>query len=112
MAAFYAGLLSMTQTHAERGLIVLASAQFQLVLHAIAKRIAARIEIGSPPARRTHSAIKLFFAVASLAEARANAPALGGALNPASAEFSARGFRACDGHDPEGNVLQLREPVA
>jgi hypothetical protein len=20
-----------------------------------------------------------------------------------------RGFRACDGHDPEGNVIQLRE---
>jgi hypothetical protein len=33
----------------------------------------------------------------------------GGELNPPDKEFAARGFRACDGHDPEGNVLQLRE---
>jgi hypothetical protein len=27
-------------------------------------------------------------------------------------EFEARGFRACDGYDPEGNVVQLREDVS
>ena len=30
---------------------------------------------------------------------------------PTTAEWQAseRGFRACDGHDPEGNVIQVRE---
>jgi hypothetical protein len=27
-------------------------------------------------------------------------------------EWSARGFRACDGYDPEGNVFQVREKAA
>ena len=47
----------------------------------------------------------------SLAEARARAPALGGRLAPAGKEWAARGFRACDGVDPEGNVVQFREPA-
>lgn len=29
-----------------------------------------------------------------------------------SKEWEARGFRACDGRDPEGNVLQVREAAA
>lgn len=40
---------------------------------------------------------------------RVTAASLGGHIKPAAAEWSARGFRACDGHDPEGNVLQVRE---
>jgi len=47
--------------------------------------------------------------VASLAEARAEAPSLGGALYPSDREWEGKGFRACDGYDPEGNILQLRE---
>jgi hypothetical protein len=53
--------------------------------------------------------VKLVFAVPSIAQARAWAPALGGELNPPEKMFEARGFRACDGHDPEGNVIQFRE---
>ena len=37
------------------------------------------------------------------------APTLGGAIKPPEAEWEARGFRAVDGHDPEGNVVQFRE---
>jgi len=49
--------------------------------------------------------------VDSLAAARARVAMLGGRLDPADREWSARGFRACDGVDPEGNVFQLREPA-
>jgi predicted enzyme related to lactoylglutathione lyase len=58
---------------------------------------------------RHDSYLKVCLPVASLAEARARAEALGGRLYPAQQEWQARGFRACDGHDPEGNVFQLRE---
>jgi hypothetical protein len=30
-------------------------------------------------------------------------------LNPPDAEWLFEGSRVCDGHDPEGNVFQLRQ---
>lgn len=111
VATFYEKLLGLTAAHSDSGHIVLASAQCELVIHAIPKAIADSFEISVPPERRSEAAIKLYFPVASIAEARAKAAALGGELNPPKREWEARGFRACDGHDPEGNVLQLREPA-
>lgn len=109
IAKFYEELLHMSVVVAERDHIVLESAEFQLVGHAIPKQIAESISITSPPELRTDVPTKLFFPVASLAEARAKAPSLGGALYPTNKEWGARGFRACDGYDPEGNVVQFRE---
>ena len=33
----------------------------------------------------------------------------GGALDPTAREWQFQSQRVCDGHDPEGNVIQLRE---
>lgn len=52
---------------------------------------------------------RLCLPVESIATARTTAARLGGTIRPAGSEWEARGFRACDGHDPEGNVLQVRE---
>lgn len=112
VATFYEKLLGLPAVHRETDHVVLASPHFELVIHAIPKAIADSIDISVPPERRTETPIKLYFFVASIAEARANAPALGGELNPPKGEWAARGFRACDAHDPEGNVLQLRERIA
>jgi predicted enzyme related to lactoylglutathione lyase len=109
VAKFYEALVSMAVTHSDEGVIVLESANQQLVIHGIPERIAKAIKITSPPTRRTDTAVKLVFPVASIDEARLKAPALGGELNPKKTEFVARGFRACDGCDPEGNVIQFRE---
>jgi predicted enzyme related to lactoylglutathione lyase len=109
VAKFYEELFSIPVVHSERDHIVLESPQCQLVVHAIPKMIADSIEITVPPTRRTESPIKLFFFVDSIAEARVKAVALGGELSPKKSEWEARGFRACDGHDPEGNVVQVRE---
>ena len=51
--------------------------------------------------------------VPSIAEARVRAAGLGGEVWPVDREWEAtsRGFRACDGRDPEGNVFQVREPL-
>ena len=112
LASFYERVAGLTATHREVGVVVLESPYLQLIIHALPARIARTIEVSSPPKLRTETAIKLVFAVSSLAEARASAALLGGKLNPASKQFQARGFRACDGHDPEGNVVQFRENVA
>ena len=109
VAEFYRDVLGMPILVAEKDHIILESATFQLVIHGIPKKIAAQIQIQAPPSLREDTALKLFFPVESIAQARLKAKALGGALKPKSSEWEARGFRACDGHDPEGNVLQVRE---
>jgi predicted enzyme related to lactoylglutathione lyase len=111
VAKFYEEVVLLTVTHSERDHVVLESAAIQLVVHAIPQQIAKSISITEPPTVREETPIKLFFPVPSLAEARARASALGGQLNPSQKEWEARGFRACDGYDPEGNVVQLRQNV-
>jgi len=55
---------------------------------------------------------KPFFPVTSLSKARERAVALGGQLRPRSEEWEARGFRACEAIDPDGNVIQFREDAS
>jgi len=112
VAKFYEELLDLSVVVAEPEKIVLESDEFLLVVHAVPREVAESISITSPPELRTDVPIKLFFPVASLAEARAKASSLGGALYPTHKEWGARGFRACDGYDPEGNIVQVREGAA
>src|SRR5947209_3466706 len=106
VTAFYRELASMSVLIEEDGYSVMEVEGFQLVVHALA---------GEPPIAegqvrtREDSYIKLCLPVASIAAARSVAAANGGAIKSATHEWEARGFRACDGHDPEGNVIQVRE---
>jgi catechol 2,3-dioxygenase-like lactoylglutathione lyase family enzyme len=111
LAAFYGRVAGLAVLEARAGWSVLGSAAHQLVVHAIPPQIAASIEIAAPPERRAASALKLVFVVPSLAAARPLAAALGGVLDPPEREWVYRDSRVCDGHDPEGNVIQLREPA-
>ena len=108
IARFYEKVLGLAVAHVGSDIVVLESAQSQLIVHAIPERIAASITISEPPRIREASSLKLVFPVASIDHARDEASAAGGGLKPKSREFEARGFRACDGHDPEGNVFQVR----
>lgn len=109
VASFYEAVLAASVERAESDLVVLAVGPFQLVIHTIPEPIAQGIELSDPPALREETPIKLFFPVSSLAQARATASAFGGGLAPQTTEWSGPGFRACDGWDPEGNVVQLRQ---
>ena len=110
LAAFYERLLPMTRAHASKELIVLESPDFQLLVHAIPPHIAPTVIIKSPPEKRQQTAIKLFFTVASLSEARATAAKLGGEVFPE--QWEGPGFRVCNACDPEGNIFQVRESVS
>jgi predicted enzyme related to lactoylglutathione lyase len=112
VAKFYEVIAGLSVVQVENGHVILESGVIQVVVHAIPQRIADTITIASPPKLRDERAVKLFFPVASLAEARDKALAMGGGLSPVKKEWEARGFRACDGYDPEGNVVQFREDVA
>jgi catechol 2,3-dioxygenase-like lactoylglutathione lyase family enzyme len=109
VARFYEGVLPMTIIAEEDGAIRLENDSVLLVVHALPKAIAKQIEISVPPKLRAQAAIKPVFAVDSLERVRDVAPSLGGGMNPASSAFVWSGFRACDGHDPEGNQVQFRE---
>ena len=105
MARFYRELFALRELHADADHVVLETDGIQLVIHGL-PREPPQPE-GAVPVR-ADSYIKLCLPVRSIAEARAVASGLGGRLEPASAEWEARGFRACDGNDPEGNVIQVR----
>ena len=109
VAAFYEHMFSLSVKHTAPAKVVLESEVGMLVIHGIPQPIADTIHITDPPERREDTAIKLFFPVPSLAVARARAPSLGGVVSPVSEEWEAGDFRACDGCDPEGNVVQFRE---
>jgi predicted enzyme related to lactoylglutathione lyase len=109
VARFYADLADLEIVHEVDDHVVLESETHELVIVAIPAATAARIVISTPPVRRENTAFKLSFAVASLAEARIGAKAAGGELNPPGKEWDFQGLRVCDGCDPEGNMIQVRE---
>ena len=108
VSAFYAGIAGMAVTHTEEDHVILESPALQLVIVAIPAAVAATIEIAEPPQRRADTPLKLAFSVASLDVAREAAPRFGGELNPVGREWVYQQHRVCDGHDPEGNIVQFR----
>jgi predicted enzyme related to lactoylglutathione lyase len=105
MTAFYRDLANMQRVDGDDRHTVLERDGFQLTIHALAGA-------GTDFSTREDTYIKLCFPVADLAAARVLAGELGGELWPVAREWEARGFRACDGRDPEGNVFQLRMPAS
>jgi catechol 2,3-dioxygenase-like lactoylglutathione lyase family enzyme len=113
LARFYRRVAGMKEVAREKDHVLLESGMFQLVMQQVPKGIAKNIVIEVPPRVREAAATKLSLPVKSLAKAREIAASLGGALLPQDREWSwaARDARMCDGHDPEGNVFQLAEPL-
>ncbi|CAN1211611.1 VOC domain-containing protein [Tumidithrix helvetica PCC 7403] len=111
VSTFYAEVTGLKVTEKEDDYVVLESSSFQLVVLQIPSEIASAIEIANPPVRREDAAVKPIFLIPNLSIARTLAAQFGGELNPAEQEWQFQTFRVCDGRDPEGNVIQLRELV-
>jgi len=109
VADFYCAIADMTILHEREDLIVLQSADIQLLIHKILDDIAKDITIESPPLRRENTALKFFFTVQSIDKARETANQLGGQVLPEI--WDGPGFVACNALDPEGNVFQIRESI-
>ena len=107
VAGFYEAVAGMSRLQSSADLIVLGSADIQLLVHAIPDPIARDIEVTSPPMRREDTALKFFLSVPSLDVARADAARLGGEVFDEN--WRGPGFVVCNAMDPEGNVFQLRE---
>lgn len=109
MSRFYGDIAGMQVVHSDNDHVVLDGGHFQLVIHAIPTHIAASIEITQPPHIRNDMPIKICLPVENIDQARTRAAPLGGFIDARAKEWQSRGFTACDGHDPEGNVFQVRE---
>ncbi len=113
MTAFYADVLDVpVPASRDDTIAVLECGGMRLVLHAIPAPIAETIEIAQPPARREDAAMKLSLPVRSFSRVRALASGHGGALDAEERAWEYAGRRYCDGHDPEGNVVQFHEVAA
>lgn len=106
---FYAKVCGLSTTLREGDYVVLEKGPFQLVVIRIPDHIANTFQIASPPVRREDTAFKLVLVVESIAGSRAAAVELGGVIDSVEREWEFQGMRVCDGHDPEGNVIQVRE---
>ena len=107
VAGFYETVAGMSRIQSSGDLIVLESADIQLLVHPIPEPIARDIQITSPPQRREETALKFFLSVPSLDAARVAAARLGGEV--LDENWRGPGFVVCHAMDPEGNVFQLRE---
>lgn len=112
VASFYESLAAMTRIVGDDEHVVLETAGFQLVIHKLRGAGASDAGQGRKVEPREDSYLKVCLPVRSIADARAIAAKHGGHVKPTKFEWEARGFRACDGHDPEGNILQVRESVS
>jgi hypothetical protein len=109
VAGFYTGALGFVHMSGDGEHAVLRRDGFVLVVHRVPPSVAASIEIASPPARRTSSALRLDYTIASVADARRLARSLGGEVDDAPAPWAGGDTRFFLGHDPEGNPFGLRE---
>ena len=111
LASFYQVVAELRSRTVETDHSVLESSAFQLVIHALPEHIAKRIHIDVPARPREDTPIKLVFFVSDLSASRRAAVQLQGLVNEAHAEWRFEDTIVCDGHDPEGNVFQLRQPL-
>jgi predicted enzyme related to lactoylglutathione lyase len=109
LAEFYTAVAGLELAQTQEGFAVLGRPPSQLVIVRTPPAIADAISIARPPLVREDTPIKLVFAVDEIARARARASDLGGVVTPAEHEWQFDGAMVCDGHDPEGNVFQLRQ---
>ena len=109
LASFYAKVLGLSVVDEGATFVLLGSAQLELAIVQIPEAIASALNIGHPPQPREETPIKLSFLVPDIELARPTVVSHGGALKDAASAWSWRGARHLDGHDPEGNVFQLRQ---
>ncbi len=109
VSGFYEAILGMSRIHRTADVTVLQSPDIQFVVHRIPEERASNIVIATPPELRD-AALKFFFTVPSISEARSRARELGGDI--AYEQWEGPCFTVCNGNDPEGNVFHVRERAA
>ena len=106
---FYRSVFSMNVEADENRYVILTIPGFELVIHGIQNETPPADSQIEPLVVREESSFKLCLPVLRLEEARVMAKTLGGFIKDQEHEWNFNGIVACDGHDPEGNVIQARQ---
>ncbi len=109
VSAFYQATLGLQPVESEASHDLLRGTTYEVVVHAIPRKIAAGITITNPPKARESAVFKPTFVVKSLAAVRDAAEHTGGSLKPESEMWHFRGCSVLDGLDPEGNRVQFKQ---
>ena len=110
LSEFYVDVLHLRIQTRDHDHVVLGAKGFQVVLLARSDSEGSpTTTLDLPLPRRAMAAVKPVFVVDSLAAARSVAERAGGVVNAPRHEWRFRGYRVCDGVDPDGNIIQLRE---
>jgi catechol-2,3-dioxygenase len=110
VADFYRRALSLQPVDQDEAFVVVGNAHYEIaVVHTACAATPAAEPV--PLHIRTRTPLKCSFLVESLEHARAAAEACGGAFKPLASAWRWRDQLHLDGHDPEGNVVQIRAVV-
>ena len=110
VSRFYQQALGLIAEESEPSHDLLRGNGYEVVVHSIPSRHAALIQIAQPVQPREDTPIKPSFVVADLEAVRIAAANTGGHLRSLESAWRIRGFIVLDGWDPEGNVLQFKQP--
>ena len=106
---FYEEVACLRKAREEDDYALLERGEYQLVVHKIPDHYGVEVA-SSPPVARESSHLKLVFFVENIAESRSAISRCGGLLQGTEREWEFDGTLVCDGCDPEGNMIQLRQP--
>lgn len=109
VSAFYQQTLGLEVVESDSSHDLLRGKDYEVVVHAIARKYAASITLSNPPEPRDETPFKPTFVVHSLAHVRSAAEATGGYLKPEAGAWHFRGHVVLDGWDPEGNIVQFKQ---
>jgi len=109
VSAFYQQTLDLDLAETATSHDLLRGHGYEVVVHTIPRKYAARMTITKPPVPRQESPFKPTFVVVSIEAVRSAAQATGGYLKPDSGAWHFRGHVVIDGWDPEGNIVQFKQ---
>lgn len=110
VSAFYQQTLGLEAIESASSHDLLRGHGYEIVVHSIPRKIAATITISKPPLPRDETPMKPTFVVADLALVREAVERTGGFLKPFDRAWHFRGHTVLDGWDPEGNIVQFKQP--
>lgn len=110
VSAFYQQTLGLAAQESEASHDLLRGNGYEVVVHRIPRKYAVGIRIAKPVVPREDIPIKPTFVVPDLEAVRVAAERTGGHLKPLEGAWRFRGCVVLDGWDPEGNIVQFKQP--
>jgi predicted enzyme related to lactoylglutathione lyase len=110
VSAFYQQVLGLDVVESRPSYDLLRGNGCEIVVHGIPRKYAAAIKLAKPVEPREETPFKPTFVVGNLESVRVAAAKTGGCLQSLERAWHFLGCIVLDGWDPEGNIVQFRQP--